>query len=172
MQDIWNTDVPGAELTVSRACGRAAVQHMLDHPGHTISLWPQKLRDMWGPVEIIGSESTADHVFRVVRWAYWPPFLLLACYGMWLSRKTVLTRITLLCCLMAAAIHVVTVGSPTYRLPWEILLAVPVAVAIVHLARALASVIGSRPVDRLATDDSSTSEGSAWDSSEPEEKVA
>jgi len=78
--------------------------------------------------------------------------------------------IILLICLMAGIIHLLTVGSTIYRLPLEMLLAIPVGVAVTHLAKAFVAAFASRPTERLV--DESDAQWGEEREPEPEENVA
>jgi len=139
VETLWQTPSQenAHEIAVSRTCGSEAVAYMRDNPWRTIALWPVKFWVLWGPVKRVDTGSSFARLFWLYRSIFWPPYLLLSCYGLWHLRHELLGRIIITSGVLGTLIHLLTYASPLYRAPYEFLFSVPASWAVVHLFRKL-----------------------------------
>lgn len=134
-QEIWNTpSVQGEnEIAAMRLAGSQAIHHIFTHPRATAALWSSKLARFWFPTPGVPFSLSLGALARFGRSAFYLAYTLLAGYGCWLHRATLLARAIALVTIVASLLHMITFFNLRFRAPFDALLAVPVAWAVIHI---------------------------------------
>ncbi len=121
-----------SEYEMNRYYTQQAVEYARQHPGHVIQLMGAKLLRYWKPWPN-ASQFRSWWIMAAVS-AVFLPALLLALYGIWISRQQrLLLLITLGPILYFSMIHMVFVSSLRYRLPAEYSLYILSAIGVTAL---------------------------------------
>jgi hypothetical protein len=121
-----------SEYEMNRYYTQQAVEYARQHPGHVIQLMGAKLLRYWKPWPN-ASQFRSWWMMAAVSVVFLP-VLLLAGYGIWISRQQgLLLLITLGPILYFSLIHMVFVSSLRYRLPAEYSLYILSAIGVTAL---------------------------------------
>jgi 4-amino-4-deoxy-L-arabinose transferase-like glycosyltransferase len=134
-QAVWNRPGPGSanEIAAYQRCLQSAIAYVKAHPVETVLRWPKKLWFLWGTGPVGSFDGSAQSLYRLTRLVFWPPYLLLGCWGLWLLRRNALGQMVLAAVAVGSLAHVVTYGDIRYRALYEFLLAAPAAHALTRV---------------------------------------
>lgn len=126
VRERWNqpNSTPADELAVIDAASGDAIAYIKADPAAFVRRGVLKSVRMWGFVPI-GDDGLPETVVRVAKNLSWLVLAPLALIGLVVGWRDPLLASLGIALAFAAGIHFVTMGSPNYRLPWEILLVLP-----------------------------------------------